>query len=108
MLFRSATVVVVTDTVVVVAGTVVLVVVVVVTGLSSFRFAGGMIAGLLGALVTAPRIDTIQHRDPVAGVTSNVARRLLRSTVVTSDLSMLIDVSIGAFTPPGRRVQSMR
>ena len=45
-------VVVVTATVVVVAGTVVLVDVVVVTGLSSFRFAGGMIAGLLGALVT--------------------------------------------------------
>ena len=71
----GATVVVVTATVVDVAGTVVLVVDVV-TGLSSFLRAGGMIAGLLGWLVTTPRIDTIQQRDPDAGVTSSVVRRL--------------------------------
>ena len=110
----GATVVVTAGSVVVGATTTVVVVgagaavVVVTTGRSSRLFEGGMMAGLLGALVTDPRVATIQHREPAAGVTDSVVRRLFLSTVVTADLSKLMEVSTGAFTPPERRVQSTR
>ena len=51
-------------------------VVVGVTGRSSRFLAGGMIAGLLGGLVTVPRMDTSQQREPDAGVTRRLVRRL--------------------------------
>jgi hypothetical protein len=63
--------------VVVVTGTVVVgATVVVVTGRSSRFLAGGTIAGLLGELVVVPTIEKSQQREPAAGLTSSVVRRL--------------------------------
>ena len=69
---------------------------------------GGTTATLLGLLVTDPTMETIQQREPAAGTTGRVARWRPFSSFTMLPLSSTMLVSIGAFTPPDRRAQSMR